>query len=158
MQDVRSGDSKNAEAQAASAYWRALFDDGFRRDPVFDDITNGALNYGYTILRGAVIREVCAAGLWPTLGVFHRQRDNTFALADDLIEPFRPVVDLFVREQSESLFQIDKETRAGLVGLLSQKFLEDGTTVNGAVRSFAQSFALYVEGDHEKLEVPKWKR
>lgn len=93
---VQSGDCTNVEAQAARAYWPLLLGPDFRRDPERRDI-NGLLNYGYTVLRAASARAVVAAGLHPTIGIFHRNRGNVFALADDLMEPFRPFVDLTAR-------------------------------------------------------------
>lgn len=93
--NVRSGDVENAEAQAARYYWPLLMGENFRRD-LDGNGGNGLLNYGYAILRSAVARSVCAAGLHPTLGLFHANRNNAFALVDDLMEPFRPLVDRVV--------------------------------------------------------------
>ena len=93
---VQSGDSGNAEAQAARAYWPLMMGQDFRRDTDLPDI-NALLNYGYTVLRAATARAVTAAGLHPTIGLFHSNRANAFALADDLMEPFRPLVDLTAR-------------------------------------------------------------
>lgn len=92
---VRSGDPDNIEAQAARRYWRALFGSAFTRDQNAGAI-NGLLNYGYTVLRAIVARAICAAGLHPTLGIFHANRANAFALADDIMEPYRPLVDQLV--------------------------------------------------------------
>ncbi len=93
---VRSGDPDNIEAQAARRYWKLLFGPAFSRDQDAIGI-NGLLNYGYAVLRAIVSRAVCAAGLHPTVSVFHSNRANAFALADDLMEPYRPLVDLLVR-------------------------------------------------------------
>jgi CRISPR-associated protein Cas1 len=89
---VRSGDPDNVEALAARRYWKLLFGGDFRRDQNAGRI-NGLLNYGYAVLRAAVSRAICASGLHPTLGIFHSNRANAFALADDLMEPYRPLVD-----------------------------------------------------------------
>lgn len=99
---VSSGDVGNREAQAANVYWKGLFDD-FVRGGMCK--RNSALNYGYAILRGAVARSICASGFVPALGVFHDNQLNAFNLADDVIEPFRPFVDMLVWE----LFRDDKE-------------------------------------------------
>jgi CRISPR-associated protein Cas1 len=93
---VRSGDPDNLEAQAARRYWKALFGPAFSRDQDAAGI-NGLLNYGYTVLRATVSRAICAAGLHPTISVFHSNRANAFALSDDLMEPYRPLVDELVR-------------------------------------------------------------
>lgn len=92
---VRSGDPDNIEAQAARRYWKTLFGPDFSRDQNAAGI-NSLLNYGYTVLRAIVSRAICAAGLHPTVGIFHTNRANAFALADDLMEPYRPLVDQFV--------------------------------------------------------------
>ena len=89
---VRSGDPDNIEAQAARRYWPLLMGADFRRDRAAGD-TNGLLNYGYTIMRSACARSVVAAGLHPSIGVHHANRGDAFALADDLVEPFRALVD-----------------------------------------------------------------
>jgi len=89
---VRSGDAGNLEAQAARRYWPALMGTDFRRDQDADG-ANALLNYGYTIMRSCVARSIVAAGLHPTIGLHHHNRLNGFALADDLVEPFRPLVD-----------------------------------------------------------------
>ncbi|WP_350334587.1 type II CRISPR-associated endonuclease Cas1 [Coralliovum pocilloporae] len=92
---VRSGDPDNIEAQAARRYWKQLFGPDFARDQDAGGV-NALLNYGYTVLRAIVSRAVCAAGLHPTMGIFHSNRANTFALADDLMEIYRPLVDQLV--------------------------------------------------------------
>ncbi len=93
---VRSGDPGNIEAQAARRYWKVLFGAAFSRDQDAGGI-NGLLNYGYAVLRAVVSRAVCAAGLHPTISVFQSNRANAFALADDLMEHYRPLVDRLVR-------------------------------------------------------------
>lgn len=92
---VRSGDPDNMEAQAARRYWTALFGKEFRRRREAPD-QNRLLNYGYAVLRGLVARAVCASGLHPSMGLHHHNRYDSFCLADDLMEPFRPLVDMTV--------------------------------------------------------------
>lgn len=89
---VTSGDKGNLEAQAARRYWPLLMGRDFRRDRDAGGV-NGLLNYGYAVMRATCARAVVAAGLHPTIGIQHSNRGNAFALADDLIEPFRPLVD-----------------------------------------------------------------
>ncbi len=93
---VRSGDPENLEAQGAQRYWPALLGRDFRRDRS-GDAPNALLNYGYAVLRAAVGRALVASGLYPGLGIHHRNRANAFALADDVVEPYRPFVDWRVR-------------------------------------------------------------
>ncbi len=92
---VKSGDPDNLEAQAARRYWPLLMGADFRRDRDAWG-SNALLNYGYAVLRATVARAVVAAGLHPTIGINHANRGNALALADDLIEPFRPLVDALV--------------------------------------------------------------
>lgn len=92
---VKSGDSDNLEAQAARRYWPLLMGRGFRRDRESPG-ANALLNCGYAVIRASVARAIVAAGLHPSIGINHANRGNAFALADDLVEPFRPLVDALV--------------------------------------------------------------
>ncbi|MFO0703826.1 MAG: type II CRISPR-associated endonuclease Cas1 [Patescibacteria group bacterium] len=92
---VLSGDSNNIEAQVARKYFNRLFGEDFTRDQ--DCLINSCLNYGYAILRGLVARSLVVHGFEPSLGVHHKNELNNFCLADDLIEPLRPIVDLFTK-------------------------------------------------------------
>ena len=93
--EIRSGDPGNIEARAAQYYFPALFGADFRRNRELEG-ANALLNYGYTVLRAAAARVIVAAGLHPSLGIFHKSRGDAFRLADDMMEPFRPTVDLEV--------------------------------------------------------------
>lgn len=95
---VRSGDPDNVEAQAARRYWPALFDDPEFMRRFDGDDQNRFLNYGYAVLRAVVGRAICGAGLHPSLGLHHHNRYDAFCLADDLMEPYRPLVDAAVFE------------------------------------------------------------
>jgi CRISPR-associated protein Cas1 len=97
---VKSGDSDNLEAQAARRYWPLLMGRDFRRERDSPG-ANALLNYGYAVMRATVARAVIAAGLHPTIGINHANRGNALALADDLIEPFRPLVDARVAAMTE---------------------------------------------------------
>ncbi len=116
---VTSGDSTNAEAQAARYYWPLMMGSEFRRDRTADD-QNSLLNYGYTVLRAATARAIVAAGLHPGMGLHHTNRCNAFALADDLIEPFRPLVDCAVRNLAQRNGpHVDAEAKRVLAGLIA---------------------------------------
>jgi CRISPR-associated protein Cas1 len=94
---VQSGDARNRESSGARIYWKALFDAGFSRHP-HGDWPNALLNYGYSLLRGFAARAICAAGLNPVFGIHHENSTNPFPLADDLMEPYRPLVDFYVKQ------------------------------------------------------------
>ena len=94
---VQSGDPQNREASGARVYWKALFGECFSRDPE-GDWPNSLLNYGYALLRASAARAICAAGLNPIFGIHHENSTNPFPLADDIMEPYRPLVDYFVKK------------------------------------------------------------
>lgn len=96
---VRSGDGDNLEGRAAAFYWQQLFGhiEGFRRDRE-GVAPNNLLNYGYAVLRAVVARALVGSGLLPTLGIHHHNRYNAYCLADDVMEPYRPYVDLLVAD------------------------------------------------------------
>ncbi len=94
---VKSGDTDNREAVAAAYYWKELFPDidDFTRDR-YGVPPNNLLNYGYAILRAIVARALVSSGLMPTLGIHHHNRYNAYCLADDIMEPYRPIVDKLI--------------------------------------------------------------
>lgn len=115
---VRSGDSENMEGQAAAYYFPKLFGMGFHRG--LDRWANAALDYGYAVLRGAIARGLVAHGLHPTIGLFHDSEQNAFNLADDLIEAFRPLVDLHVaKKHATSEGDLSPSDKVALVALLN---------------------------------------
>lgn len=123
---VKAGDASNNEAHAARVYWGKLFGDAFRRDQDLPGI-NGALNYGYAVVRSAVMRSLTACGLHVSLGVFHRSKSNPGRLADDMMEPYRPVVDRHVYEAvaaAPACFDAGLEShhKRALAELLNQDF------------------------------------
>jgi len=116
---VRSGDPHNVEAHAARIYWPAMFGKQFRRDRN-GPCPNSLLNYGYMALRAAVARAICGAGLHPSLGLHHKGRCDTHCLADDLVEPIRPLVDLSVQALwHQGCKDITRRTKQELLGLLT---------------------------------------
>lgn len=140
---VGSGDPGNIEAQAARRYWAGLFGDGFTRDPARPGI-NALLNYGYAVVRAAAARALVAAGLYPALGLHHTNQANAFVLADDLMEPFRPLVDAQVyeiwRNGSSEVTTSSKRTLAKL--LVTDVATNDGHTILAtALNTSAQSLS-----------------
>lgn len=135
---VKSGDPENNEAQAAQIYWRNYFADQYasqdKRDPNSTSLFNALLNYGYAIIRAATARALVSSGLQPALGVFHHRRDNPFCLADDVMEPLRPLVDRTVKQilsqQNEPIPTevLPSEHRKQLLQLLSQPVQWKDTT------------------------------
>ena len=162
--EIRSGDSGNIEAQAARLYWSFLFGDlGFSRNPglgISDDKSgqlNSCLDYGYAVLRSFGIRAVLSAGLNPTLGLFHRGRGNVHNLVDDLIEPFRPLVDLCVASFDDDASLDLPSYRHRLVAAATSRYSEIGRGADTELELLAQRLGGYFEGDAEKLTVPHWE-
>lgn len=113
---VRSGDPENLEGRAAAYYWRNMFSDSekFRRDKDGDDIINVFLNYGYAILRAIIARSLVGSGLLPLIGIHHSNKYNANCLADDIMEPYRPYVDLLVADMVKNKHMtngLDKEAK-----------------------------------------------
>lgn len=118
---VKSGDTTNEEAQAARRYWPRLFGKTFTRER-FGQAPNPALNYGYAILRAAIARGLAGSGLHPTLGIHHRNKYNSYCLADDIMEPYRPYVDLVVKQMVDDELNcedLSTPEKTALLGLLS---------------------------------------
>lgn len=131
VDQVKSGDSDNLEAYAARVYWGLLFKK-FRRDQKAMDPMNIALNYGYTIVRGAIARFLVAYGLLPVFGLFHRSELNAYNLADDLIEPFRVMVDKAVKtleKEDEFEMVMTARTKSMLLSVLHSEMMLDGELV-----------------------------
>lgn len=152
---VRSGDTENLEGQAAAFYFTQLFGQGFYRAE--ERWVNAALDYGYAVLRGAIARGLVAHGMHPPIGLFHASEQNAFNLADDLIEPFRPLVDLHVaKNPAFTEGDLSPQDKAELVTLLNvdvgmpQGKMSALSAIEYAVESLAR---LFEEGNSE-LELP----
>jgi CRISPR-associated protein Cas1 len=150
VEKVEPGDARNVEASAARLYWRALFGAGFRRHD--EDDTNTALNYGYAVLRGLAARAVCASGLHPALGLHHRS--SAFALADDLMEPARPLVDqIVVGASSRSLSKSLKRELAS-VAVAEVTIAGSRHKLIEAYEIVGQSLVDVIFGKRSALELP----
>lgn len=153
---VKSGDPENLEAQGARRYWGLLFGDKFRRDQDAGGL-NGMLNYGYTVLRATTARAIVAAGLHPSIGLHHSHDNNAMRLVDDIMEPFRPVIDLKVwqlhRNHEE---QVTPDTKRALVRTLYDDMQTDAgaTPVMVCVQKLATSLAQVYLGERDKLDLP----
>lgn len=162
---VRSGDVSNIEALAARCYWAAWLDEAqcpaaerpFRRDPERGGV-NAMLNYGYAVVRAAVARAIVSAGLLPAIGIHHANRANAFCLADDLLEPLRPIVDARVRDLlAEGLDALDRPCKAGLLEVLTIE-VRSGEEQTGpllvALHRYIASLVRCFEGVSEELVIP----
>jgi CRISPR-associated protein Cas1 len=154
--EIRVGDPGNVEARAAQYYFPALFGADFRRNRELDG-ANALLNYGYTVLRAAAARALVGAGLHPSLGLFHKSRGDAFRLADDIMEPFRPAVDLEVLKLSdEEALELDVEVKRRLVRVLHLDFAtaEGRTPLTNCLARLASSLAQVYLGERKTLNFP----
>ncbi|GAB7025130.1 type II CRISPR-associated endonuclease Cas1 [Geotalea toluenoxydans] len=158
---VTSGDTGNHEAQAAQRYWPAVFNNPhFRRNREAPD-QNRLLNYGYAILRALTARTICGVGLHPTLGVHHHNRYDPFALASDLMEPFRPLVDeavaRIVFEQGDGV-PLGKDVKKSLISGITGLIEVDGETrtIFSILAKSASSLVAVYSGEKKKLFLPEW--
>lgn len=156
---VRSGDPDNIEAQAAKKFWGAYIqDERFyrRRD---GEAPNNLLNYGYMVLRAAVARAICSAGLLPTLGIHHHNRYNAYCLADDMIEPFRGFVEEKVRNicaENSDIDELNQHLKAQILEVLYSPITvakKKGPLMVALHRTMA-SLGRCFEGSEEKLYLP----
>ena len=156
---VRSGDSENMEAQASSYYFPQLFGKGFHRAK--ECWVNAALDYGYAIIRGAITRALVAHGFQPNIGLFHRNEQNAFNLADDLIEPYRALVDLNVFHNLNPHAPVEAELKptdkTALVALLNTDVVmpRGAMSVLSSIEQATESLVRLFEGGNENvLEMP----
>lgn len=153
---VKSGDSENIEAQAARRYWRIFFGEEFRRD-TGHGVANSLLNYGCTVLRAATARALIGAGLHPSLSVHHQSGGDALCLADDVMEPFRPYVDLIARrlmdEGAEEVGAYEKSVLARLT-LLDLEGARGVMPLMTGLERLCLSIARIYLGEQERLELP----
>jgi CRISP-associated protein Cas1 len=155
---VRSGDTENMEAQASAYYFPQLFGRSFHRSQ--NCWTNAALDYGYSIMRGACARALVAHGFLPTIGLFHSSEQNAFNLADDLIEPYRAIVDLHVasNRKADDMAELTPADKAALVSLLNVDVAMPRGRMSAlsSIEQAAESLVrLYDGGSAELLETPQ---
>lgn len=155
-QSVRSGDTTNSEATAAAYYWKHWLTDrpDFRRDPDGEP-PNHLLNFGYAVLRSMTARYLIGSGLWPVYGMFHVNMYNVFPLADDVMEPYRPIVDILVANLVESnpdaaldVF-MSRETRTSLLSIAFVD-VDMGETTRPLQNALQQTCASLAKAYEEK--------
>lgn len=155
---VLSGDSDNREGAAAAYYWKHIFDFDFKRER-YGEHPNAFLNYGYIVLRAAVARALAGSGLLNTIGIHHRNKYNAFCLADDIMEPYRPLVDIKVLEiiNNYDTTELTTEIKAELLSILTQNVYYQNqvsplmVALNKTTSSLQQCFA----GSSKKIIYPK---
>ena len=161
ISDVKSGDTSNRESIAARIYFDQLLDDATRRKPIWH---NAALNYGYAMVRSHIARHIAARGLVASQGIFHHNELNSFNLADDLIEPYRAAVDLYILEKVAPYYiddrdaSLTKHDRQLIIDILNYYVIMNGKKfmIKHAVERTVESFIECIEvKEVHKLLLPK---
>jgi len=154
--NVKSGDSGRAESHAAAKYFSALFGKGFARSHTHNNV-NGWLNYGYAIVRGCVARTLAVYGFFQTFGIQHHSRLNQFNLADDFMEPFRPLVDLFVAQNITNDSDLAPTVKKQLYSLVNHNVAVGGKkyALTYAIELLVQSFSSIVMDKRKDLLLPQ---
>lgn len=159
VSQVKSGDSDNVEARAATYYWKTIFPErpDFLRGQ-FEDEPNGLFNYGYAVLRAVVARSLVMSGLLPTLGIHHHNRYNAYCLADDIMEPYRPYVDHLVLDiiAEDGTLSLTQSAKLRLLSIPVLDVEIDGHTspLMVAVSTTTASLAKCFGGDLRKIVYP----
>lgn len=159
---VKSGDIENCEGRAAAYYWKVLFDESvaFKRYR-YGEPPNNLLNYGYAILRGVVARSLVASGLLTAMGIHHRNKYNPYCLADDIMEPYRPLVDELVLQitfEEDDIEQLTPKLKQKLLQIPAIDILIDGQNsplMVGMQRTTASLMQCF-EGESRKLVYPQF--
>jgi len=155
---VLSGDTTNMEAVAANFYWKSFLEHDFKRKR-FGDYPNNFLNYGYAVLRAATARALSGSGLLNTAGIHHKSKYNAFALADDIMEPFRPIVDEAVHYimQHYDEQELNTEIKSELLQILTRTvyFKTEKSPLMVALQKTASSLQQCYSGKRKKIKYPK---
>jgi len=154
--EVYDGDAGNREGIAAKMFFRSLYGANFIRTN--DTAINSALDYGYAIMRSIVARNLAASGFQLMLGLHHISETNAYNLADDLMEPLRPVVDLYVNNNIDYIVNpLTRDVRSDLVNLINKDVIYDGKIVKirYAVEMMVKSLYTALDShEYNKFKVP----
>ncbi len=155
---VRLNDTANHESQASRIYFKSLFGKDFKRDQSGSNDVNILLNYGYSLIRTACSRALMSAGLHPAFGIHHHNQYNVFCLADDVMEPLRPLIDRCVAKlsQAETFNGLDRNAKNDLLTVLSAPVLikKRKTPCMSALAVYCASLRKVLETHKGKLTIP----
>lgn len=159
LSDVKSGDPGNVEGRAAAYYWDSLFNGAIFLRHRFGEPPNNLLNYGYAVLRAIVARSLIASGLFPSIGIHHRNKYNPYCLADDIMEPFRPYVDslvLDIIQEIQELEELTPEIKKKLlqIPVIDVVIDEKNSPLMVAVQRTTASLTACFEGETRKILYP----
>lgn len=143
IEEIEYNDQSNREGHAAKVYFNALFGKEFYRSD--ESPQNAALNYGYSIILSCINREIVSCGYLTQIGIFHNNIFNQFNLGCDLMEPFRPIIDCFVKNQNLDKFETEEKHQ--LLSILSREFIIDGKR-----QTLLNTIKIYVKSVIEAIE------
>lgn len=158
LKKVVSGDRNGAEATAAAYYFKKLFGKEFSRMNI-EDSRNIALNYGYSIIRSSIARHIVAFGLNPSFGMWHSNQLNALNLADDLVEPFRPIVDLYVLNNIQLDSEFTSKYKQDLVFLLNFTVIDSfdkQITLGDGIKNIVASYQSFCLEKREDIDIFKF--
>lgn len=151
-QQIVPGDETNREGHIAKLYFHSLYGVDFTRDDYC--IENIAMNFGYAIIRSAIARMVVGQGLIPLLGIFHCNEYNSFNLVDDLMEPFRPLMDFWIHQVVIGKGEyLSYESRIQLIDFMNQpmRYKNQKSTVDQVMQKYINSFVQAMEKEQVDL-------
>ena len=157
---VKSGDAGNLEARAALYYWDKFFPETLQFTRSREGAPpNNLLNYGYAIVRAMVARALVGSGLLPVMGIHHRNQYNAYCLADDIMEPYRPYVDMLVYQQVRnhgSFLELSPAMKQEFLSLPTQdvQIEEQTSPMMVAITRTTASLAKCFEGSVRKILYP----
>ncbi|MDR1006190.1 MAG: type II CRISPR-associated endonuclease Cas1 [Bacteroidales bacterium] len=162
LNNVKSGDSDNAEGQAAAIYWRNIFSNyisDFKRGRE-EQPPNNLLNYGYSLLRAAMARSLTGSGLLPVVGIFHHNQYNSLPLSDDIMEPYRPFIDKIVLEilkENESVSELTTKIKIRFLSSLEQDVFinKERSPLMVAMTTTTASLQKCFDGNRRRILYPK---
>lgn len=147
------GDTTNREGPVAKVYFDSLYGKSFTRDD--DDLINAAMNFGYAILRSCMARVVVGNGLVTMLGIFHRNEFNSFNLVDDLMEPYRPLMDYWVNKYviDDKQDYLSYEARLKIIEFMNQKIelQNKKMTISNSMQEYVTSFVTAMDEQDPSL-------
>ncbi len=161
-ENVKSGDPTNCEGQGAAYYFQHLIPPAWNFKRHREGLPpNNLLNYGYAILRASMARAIVSSGLIPILGIFHRNRYNAYALADDLMEPYRPYIDMeviMIINKTSHISELSTEFKTRLISVLESDVLLDQKTyiMKNAIQRTCVSLVKCYDGSQRRLLFPKF--
>ena len=158
LNDISLGDNNNREGIASRIYFKELFGNTFKR---FDEnIINYGLNYIYQIIRSKIAQEIVACGYVPALGICHKSEFNLYNLADDFIEPFRPICDYYLNNILNNAIEdyLTPQIKQEIVNILNYNinYKNASYKIHIVIQFYVQSLFSFLEtGDVKYIEFPK---